>query len=310
MADQSTPTPHPPRPASTRRRTAIIIGAVVVVALIGVGLVVSLRATEPTATGPTATDASIPPAGPSTQLPSPFPSYNGNSADDNVLYNITLAHDAAVKACPELGTYRPKQSDEDTKAAIESALACLMALNTPALAEYEIELPDPTVRFYTDEVTTACGDAITDHSIGEYCMADKTMYFSLTALRTGEGVSTNPLAIYFVAAHEFGHYIQHMTNIVAGTPTSATESRRIELQATCTAGMFINAAWTQSGATEQMIGQTHSMFDVLYADQAPGQGTYGTPETTSSWFDRGYADGATSSYADCNTFTVSPGEIR
>ncbi len=319
MANQQPPVPPtPPQrvvqqpPTGRPRRTILIVSvvAVVAVALVAVGAILVVRSRSASST-PSATDSSIPPAGPTTSVGSPFPSYNGNGADDNVFYNISVDHDSTKSACPKLGVYRPGGSDEAIKAGITATLACLRALNTPLLAEYEIELPEPKLVFYSDSVNTGCGDTATAANIGEYCSKDQTIYFSLAAFRAGGKVSKNPLSIYVFAAHEFGHYLQYMTNISRGVAEDATaESRRVELQATCTAGVFVNASWTQSGATAAMITQTHQMFDVLYGDNAPGQGDYGTPETTTTWFDAGYADGGTSSYADCNTFAAPLGEVR
>ncbi|WP_028708457.1 neutral zinc metallopeptidase [Propionicicella superfundia] len=326
MTDQQPPRTPDPRPAAAsrrgRRRAILVAAAVggVVILVAGIALALQPRPqTHPSQAPSTVTpvesptppiaDESIPPAGPTTPVGTVFPTYNGNGAEDNVLYNISWPHDAATAGCPALGAYRPGGADAETKSAITAILDCLHRLNEPRLAEYEIQVASPPVVFSSDSVGTGCGSAITADSLGDYCGADGTLYFSLTALRSRQAVTGNPLALYWIAAHEYGHYLQHATNIAGTGATSTADSRRLELQATCMAGMFFNAAWTRMGATDDMLTQTHAMFTELYSGQTPGSGTHGTAASTQAWFDRGLA-ATTSGYAACNTFAAGPAEVR
>lgn len=309
------PTSGPPR---RRRRTGLIVGGVAVVVL-ALAIVVAALALRPRPSAEPApsqtpqaadtTDETIPREGPTTPVSSVFPKYNGNGPDDNVLYNISWPHDVATNACPGLGTYPPSTDADATKTAITRILDCLRRINEPRLAEYEIEIGMPPVVFYADSVSTGCGSSITADSIGDFCTRDGTLYFSLTAL-TSAPLTANPLSLYWIAAHEYAHYIQHATAILQGDADSVADSRRLELQANCVAGMFFNAAWSRMSATDAMLAQTRTMFAAIYADEAPGQGTHGTPASTIAWFDKGFAAKGTSHYAACNTFVAGLPQIR
>jgi predicted metalloprotease len=330
MADEhsSRPDPEPPpipsadgSPTPPPRRTTLIVAAVagvIVLALVIVGATLALAprpAVEPAptptpapgTTGPT--DETIPRAGPTTPVSSVFPTYNGNGPDDNVLYNISWPHDVATPTCPDLDTYRPSADADATKTAIKGILDCLRRINEPRLAEYEIAIGMPEVVFYADTISTGCGSSITADSIGDFCTRDGKLYFSLTAL-TSTPLTANPLSLYWIAAHEYAHYIQHETAILQSDADSAADSRRIELQANCVAGMFFNGAWSRMGASDAMLTQTRTMFEKVYADEAPGHGTHGTPASTITWFDKGFAAKGTSHYAACNTFVAGLPQIR
>lgn len=313
------PTSGSPTPA--RRRTGWIVGgvaAVVVLALVIVAAVLAQRPRPSAEPAPASaqtqqvdvpTDETIPREGPTTPVSSVFPTYNGNGPDDNVLYNISWPHDVATKSCPDLGTYRPSADTGATKTAITAILDCLRRINEPRLAEYEIEIGMPPVVFYADSVSTGCGSSITADSIGDFCTRDGTLYFSLTAL-TSAPLTANPLSLYWIAAHEYAHYVQHATAILQQDADSDADSRRLELQANCVAGMFFNGAWSRMSATDAMLAQTHAMFGRIYADEAPGHGTHGTPASTITWFDKGFAAKGTSHYAACNTFVAGLPQIR
>lgn len=237
-----------------------------------------------------------------------FPKYNGSGATDNVLYNIGWNRDAALATCPTLTRNAPQHDDASTKNSLTVIIHCLVSLNAPALAEYEIDVPTPKIVFYKNSAETACA-RITDGEIGSLCTSDQTLYFSLNAARSAPGYADNPLGLYWIASHEFGHWLQYQTGILNRVGDTLVESRRVELQANCMAGMFLNAVWTQAGGNAAVLQTMTRSFRSIYGDEIPGEGTHGSPASATKWFDKGFANGGRSSYAACNTFVASASDV-
>jgi predicted metalloprotease len=119
--------------------------------------------------------------------------------------------------------------------------------------------------FFTGAVNTRCGSA--DSSAGPfYCPADDLVYIDLTfydQLRQQFGAQGGPLANAYVLAHEYGHHVQDLLGTEAAVRTrqgAAPNAVRLELQADCYAGVWMNHA------SEPVNGRRPFIADVSQAD--------------------------------------------
>ena len=98
------------------------------------------------------------------------------------------------------------------------------------------------------QISSACGNA--SSAVGPfYCSGDRTVYLDMSFFSEMErslGAADTPLAEEYIVAHEFGHHIQHLTGQMAKADRSGSgatsDSVRLELQADCYAGIWVNHA--------------------------------------------------------------------
>ena len=177
--------------------------------------------------------------------------------------------------------------------------------------------PDYTVVdtvFFTGSVSTRCGSA--DASAGPfYCPADDLVYIDLTfydQLRSQFGAQGGPLANAYVLAHEYGHHVQDLLGTEAAVRSrqgAASDSVRLELQADCYAGVWMNhASQPANGRPALITGISQADLDsAIDAAQRIGddyiQGrlgggtvdpdsfTHGTSTQRKRWLTTGYTTG-------------------
>ena len=176
--------------------------------------------------------------------------------------------------------------------------------------------PVDTVLF-TGATSTGCGSA-TSASGPFYCPVDKLVYLDLDffqELRTRFGANAGSLAQGYVVAHEYGHHVQDLLNLLqtSGGGETGAESRsvRTELQADCFAGVWTNHA-ASTGYLEPVTDA--QIADALDAAAAVGddriqeatQGqvdpdswTHGSSDERQKWYTIGYQTGDPSK---CDTF--------
>ncbi len=186
----------------------------------------------------------------------------------------------------------------------------------------------PGVILYSGYTESACGAA--SASVGPfYCPRDESIYLDtafFSTLRSQFGASAGPLAQMYVLAHEWGHHVSNLTGDMAkagGGSGADSGSVRLELQADCYAGAWVNAASraTDSQGVPFLKPVTkQEMSDALNAaasigDDAIQKGsrgsvnpdafTHGTSEQRQRWFQTGYDQGPNA----CDTFSVRGSDL-
>ncbi|MFG1924080.1 neutral zinc metallopeptidase [Cryptosporangium sp. NPDC048952] len=185
----------------------------------------------------------------------------------------------------------------------------------------DAQYQDPKLRFFTQSVNTACGNATS--AVGPfYCPGDQRIYIDLgfydeLAQRFG---APGEFAQAYVLAHEFGHHIQYLSGFESEirklqqqNPTKENQySIALELQADCYAGVWTaNATGGAQSLIEGVsqediksaIGAAEAVGDDRIQEQAGGQvnpetWTHGSAAQREQWFDVGRNSGDPQS---CNT---------
>ncbi len=180
-------------------------------------------------------------------------------------------------------------------------------------------------KFFTGSVTTACGSA--DSSAGPfYCPGDDLVYIDLSfydQLRQQFGAQGGPLVNAYVLAHEYGHHVQDLLGTEAAVRSrqgASSDSVRLELQADCYAGVWMNHAAQPAGGRPALIADisTADLDSAVDAAQRIGddyiQGrlgggtvdpdsfTHGTSAQRKKWLTSGYASGDPTR---CDTFRTN-----
>jgi hypothetical protein len=182
-------------------------------------------------------------------------------------------------------------------------------------------------QFFTAQTQTACGGATS--AVGPfYCPADQKVYIDLEfydELETKFGASGGKLAQAYVIAHEYGHHVQNLLGTSdqvqrSGNRSGATSPAvRLELQADCYAGVWVNHATTEpqpetgrpyiTSITQQDIDDALSAANAVGDDWIqrrfqgrvnPDSFTHGTSAQRKKWFMVGYETGDPNR---CDTFS-------
>ncbi|TWD81585.1 hypothetical protein FB561_2701 [Kribbella amoyensis] len=177
----------------------------------------------------------------------------------------------------------------------------------------------PTVLMFTGTVTSPCG-SMNDTGPPFYCGSNETIYMNL---REDIGnYNRYPQAYQKVwarmwmlhqFAHEYGHHVQNLTGILDANhnmryeaPTRAAElemTRRLELQASCFADVFIGA----NRRTYPITGQAQFQWRWLIGHVTDNNNDHGDANNHEYWALRGYQ---TRNPGACNTFTAPSARVR
>lgn len=173
------------------------------------------------------------------------------------------------------------------------------------LGEYQ----EPKTVLFTDQVSTACGNATS--AVGPfYCPADQKVYMDLDffeELKTRFGAKGGDFAIAYVLGHEIGHHVQTLLGTNAEITklqrqTNQTEANKLsvglELQADFYAGVW--AHHVQKYLEEKDIDEALSAANAVGDDAiqhrmqghvVPDSFTHGTSEQRKKWFTKGFKTG-------------------
>jgi predicted metalloprotease len=185
-------------------------------------------------------------------------------------------------------------------------------------------VPAKTVLF---SGATQAGCGMASEAMGPfYCPEDQRIYLDLsffTDLQGKYGASGGPFAQAYVVAHEYGHHLQNVLNLL---PEGASQDRgaqgaavRVELMADCLAGAWAKGAQQTKDAEGNAIISDLTQDDVkraIDAAQAVGDDriqkrssgrvdtdsfTHGTAAQRVRWFNQGLSKG---SIKACDTFAT------
>jgi predicted metalloprotease len=195
------------------------------------------------------------------------------------------------------------------------------------LAQYKTKYSQPHAVIFSAATDTGCGAATTE--VGPfYCPVDTTAYFDpgfFQELVDRFGSSGGPLAQEYVVAHEFGHHVQNLLGTLdrAQQDPQGPQSGgvRVELQADCYAGIWVNHATTtpdpNTGKPFLEPLKQQDLQDALSAAASVGDDriqkaatgrvspeswTHGSSAQRQKWFYQGYKTG---DIIQCDTFSVA-----
>ncbi|MEV6557225.1 neutral zinc metallopeptidase [Nocardia sp. NPDC051756] len=198
----------------------------------------------------------------------------------------------------------------------DSAAGCLEAAWKPVLQKANLPFAAPSlnVSATTTGITTPCTGS-TSNFAAFYCPANKTIYMPISQLQT-DFFKDNWIVYLSVFAHEYGHHVQAMSGILRKANSDRADagprttrglelSRRVELQANCFDGMYLNSS---SGAGSLTNSQLNLARKDAYGrgDQAGDMRDHGTSENGGQWFETGLDKNRA---AQCNTFTASASAV-
>jgi len=194
----------------------------------------------------------------------------------------------------------------------------------PAQAKVEYEEVDYVT--FGGSTSSDCGQA--SSAMGPfYCPVDKLVYLDLTffdqMLKGQLGATGGDAAEAYVLAHEYGHHIQDILGTLGKNQSRETGPKspgvRIELQADCYAGVWVNHATevtddngeayiTEISAEDisEALDAAKAVGDDRIQQQTSGRvneevWTHGSAAQRQKWFNIGYESG---DMRDCDTFST------
>lgn len=187
-------------------------------------------------------------------------------------------------------------------------------------AEMNQDYREPTLVMFDGQVQSACGFA--SAAAGPfYCPADEKVYLDTSFFRelANRFGAAGDFAPAYVIAHEIGHHVQNQLGIAgrvnaARSRASEAESNqlsvRLELQADCLAGVWVNHSqqrlqWLQEGDIEEALTAASAIGDDQLQKQAQGyvvpeSFTHGSSQQRVRWFTEGLRAG---NIQACDTFS-------
>lgn len=235
---------------------------------------------------------------------------------ENPIYDVNVAVPVRCEATP-INLAQASRSELQTH--LNELTGCLMRVFGPALEDAGYIPVRPSVTIYTSTVNTKCGTMPMQNAA--YCSADQQVYYAadLPSIVPPDLQGVN-YVVESVIAHEFAHAIQGRTGILiseaaweqrSDDATANSLSRRLEVQADCWAGQFIESVG-QSVGIDQNGGQElsdlfYSIGDDVLSGDPNYDGNHGRGQTRQNWFMEGYG---TTLMGSCNTFEVGDDQVR
>ncbi|WP_257181799.1 KPN_02809 family neutral zinc metallopeptidase [Corynebacterium cystitidis] len=173
-----------------------------------------------------------------------------------------------------------------------------------------LEYTQPGLVLFQNSTQSGCGYA-SAHTGPFYCGGDASAYFDVSFFDQLEqlGGSSAPLAQMYIVAHEFGHHIQYLEGTIGlidyNNPGKDSNAVKLELQADCYAGIWVNHAdegenaYLESVTPQQVeaaINTARAVGDDNIQKRTQGEvqpdlWTHGSSQQRQDAFLRGYNEG-------------------
>jgi predicted metalloprotease len=340
--------PGPPAtagPRRSRRRRSVVFrligtaAAAILVILLGNQAVSFLHlGPEPSSSGGSGTPSSdhggkaTMPAGPKA-IGSGGPTASGPSAGSrstanppepnrslirNSMYRVDL--DGVRVACGiKVRSPRPPLRNAQLAAYTRSLLDCMVKVFRRPLGTQGFSLATPKVDVYRSSIKSPCGRFDQKGAPAYYCSANKTIYWPATRDDGREAYTFARLGYIALTAHEFGHHLQATTGMVNeyGRRYAAADSkseryllsRRLELQAQCFEGVFLETVARSIGfnaadRTELRMWHSYTGDEDPPSSRKPD---HGTSAAQIRWLDRGLDS---QDFGRCNTWAAPKSAVR
>lgn len=213
--------------------------------------------------------------------------------------------------------YQPTARDKEQAEFIGVVLADTEDVWNQVFAKYGKRYQEPKLVLFSGAVRSACGMA--QAAVGPfYCPGDQKVYIDLAFYDELQRRFKAPgdLAQAYVVAHEVGHHVQNLlgyTNKVPrGSKGADSAAVRLELQADCLAGVWVNLTerakkFLERGDLEEALNAASAIGDDKMQRQATGTVrpdgfTHGTSAQRQRWFARGVKSGDLEA---CDTFKAA-----
>ncbi|PPK62212.1 neutral zinc metallopeptidase [Actinokineospora auranticolor] len=161
-----------------------------------------------------------------------------------------------------------------------------------------------------DSPKSDCGEGPSEEeATAFYCSEDRTIY--MPRVRLIDAVSDYPELHMAVLAHEYGHHVQYLSDILyaerllensAPKDESLELSRRTELQANCFAGVFLAAIKDHGSISSKFADDSVAGYD-----GSDDTDTHGTAHNRGMWAKRGLEAGNTIA---CDTWSAPVAEVK
>lgn len=303
----------------------IVIGALfflahTVMSMLGTGQGTTTTQTGTTGTSPYANEGYTPPSADLNPPDLPMPDTYSQATtwlEDNPVYAQSIPKPTDCSKVDDIDASTASAGQLTTH--LNNLMACLMRVWDPPVTASGDVLPRPSVTVYTRPIQSACGTI--DSVNAMYCAADQQVYY---ARALASALPADLQGVRFVTelvvAHEFGHAVQGRTGILysekaweskSTNAKALNYSRRLEMQADCLAGMFVNSIAMSKNFTDADLQTLMKVVFNLGDDVLSGDpnyvGGHGSGAGRQSWFTTGYN---TVDIGQCNTFTVPDSEVK
>jgi predicted metalloprotease len=246
------------------------------------------------------------------------PAQPDRSLTKNSVYDVSL--DGVRVVCGiTVHSPKPPLRNSDLAPYTRSLLNCMVKVFSKPLAREGFILTAPKVKVYRASIKSPCGRFDQKGAPAYYCSANRTIYWPATRDDGREAYTFARLGYIALTAHEFGHHLQAVTGMVKeygrryGAAKSRRErqllSRRLELQAQCFEGVFLQTVARSIGLTAADRDELR-MWHSYTGDEDPPRSRrpdHGSSAAQIRWLNRGLDS---QDLGRCNTWSARKSEVR
>lgn len=236
----------------------------------------------------------------------------------NILSLFVGGQTNQVSQQPQQRTAASQTTNDEAAQFVKTVLAETEDTWTAVFAQSGQRYQAPKLILYENQVQSACG--VSSAASGPfYCPGDYKIYIDLSFLNDLRQMgASGDFAFAYVIAHEVGHHVQNIAGIASDVRQQQARASKVqgnalsvkmELQADCFAGVWINhtekrEAILEQGDIEEGMKAAEAVGDdtiMRKAGRAPRREnfTHGSSKERMQWFTQGMRTGNIQS---CNTF--------